>query len=230
MGYYWLAFQISHYFLNARTAINKVIFPALSRLNEIKDRYNVFEATTNILSVFYLIPTIVILFFGDEFISLVFGIKWMPAAILFKVFFTVVLFKAIGGNIGPLLHAEGNTKADLKLSIIGFISIIPIVYICTFYGGILGASFGIFIVGFIQIIVGYSLFIKPVTGHGFLYYLWKPLIITLFVYLTTLLLDWLALGLLFKIFLFMFSISLIVILFYPTLKLLHSQLKANIFN
>lgn len=230
LGYYWLAFQISHYFLNARAAINKVVFPALSRLNEIKDRYNVFEAMTNIMSLFYLIPTIVILFFGDELVTLIFGIKWAPAAILFKVFFVVVLFKAISGNIGPLLHAEGNTKGDLKLSIIGFVTIIPIVYIGTLYAGILGASVGILIVGFIQIILGYSMFIKPVSGYGFLYYLWKPLIIMLFVCLTTLLLNWLNSGFLFKIFLFMFSISLVVMLFYPTLKLLHRQLKANIFN
>jgi len=230
LGYYWLAFQISHYFLNARAAINKVVFPALSRLNEIKDRYNVFEAMTNITSIFYLIPTIVILFFGDELITLIFGIKWMPAAPLFKVFFIAVLFKAIAGNIGPLLHAEGNTKGDLKLSIIGFVTIIPLVYIGTVYQGILGASLGILIVGFIQIIIGYSMFIKPVTGYGFLYYLWKSLIIVLFVYIITLLLNWLSLGFLFKIFLFMFSISLVVMLFYSTLKLLHRQIKTNIFN
>ena len=110
LGYYWLAFQISHYFLNARAAINKVVFPALSRLNEIKDRYNVFEAMTNIMSLFYLIPTIVILFFGDELVTLIFGIKWAPAAILFKVFFVVVLFKAIAGNIGPLTTCRRKYK------------------------------------------------------------------------------------------------------------------------
>jgi len=230
LGYYWLAFQISHYFLNARTAINKVIFPALSRLNETKDRFNLFVAMTDVTSFFYLIPTTVILFFGDELITLIFGIKWMPAAILFKVFFVIVLFKAIAGNIGPLLHAEGNTKGDFKLSIIGFVAIIPIVYIATFYGGILGAAFGIFIVGFIQIIFGYSMFIKPVTGHGFLYYLWKPIIFMIFLCSTVLLLNYFNSGFLLKIFLFMFSISLAVILFYPILKLLYSRLKANIFN
>ncbi|MDC3077487.1 oligosaccharide flippase family protein [Flavobacteriales bacterium] len=230
LGYYWLAFQISHYFLNARTAINKVIFPALSRLNERKDRFNLFVAMTDATSFFYLIPTIVILFFGDELITLIFGIKWMPAAILFKVFFVIVLFKAIAGNIGPLLHAEGNTKGDFQLSIIGFVAIIPVVYIATFYGGILGAAFGIFIVGLIQIIFGYSMFIKPVTGHGFLYYLWKPIIFMLFICSTVLLLNYFNSGFLFKIFLFIISISLAVIIFYPILKSLHSQLKANIFN
>ena len=78
-------------------------------------------------------------------------------------------------------------------------------YIGTLYAGILGASVGILIVGFIQIILGYSMFIKPVTGYGFLYYLWKPLIIMLFVCSTTLLLNWLNSGFLFKIILFMFS-------------------------
>ena len=231
LGYYWLAFTISHYFLNARTAINKVVFPAMSRLNNKKDRYYVFEAITHIMSIFYLIPTIVVLIFGDELITIVFGIKWIPAAITFKVFFVIVMVKAIASNVGPLLHAEGNTKADLKLSIINFFIIIPIVYLGTLYGGILGASIGILIVVFISVIIAYSMFIKPMTGFGFLYYLWKPLLVLLFVCLTILIVKWLLLCFLFKILILIFSLSLIAILFYSKVKFLYYQLNNNnIFN
>ena len=230
LGYYWLAFTISHYFLNARTAINKVVFPALSRLNNKKDRYTVFEAMTNIMSIFYLIPTVVVLIFGDELITIIFGIKWIPAATTFKVFFIIVLVKAIASNVGPLLHAEGNTKADLKLSIINFFIIIPIVYLGTLYGGILGASIGILIVGFLSVIIAYSWFIKPITGFGFLYYLWKPLIVLLFTCLTILVINWLSLGFLFKILVLIFSLSLTVILFYSKIKLVYSHLNNNILN
>ena len=229
LGYYWLAFQISHYFLNARTAINKVVFPALSRLNQKNDRYKLFEAMTNLMSFLYLIPTIFVLIFGEELISIVFGIKWLPATPAFKVFFVIVLVKAIASNAGPLLHSEGNTMADFKLSLISFFIIIPTVYFGTLYGGILGASFGILIVGFISVICAYHMFVKPMTGHGFIYYLWKPLMIVFLLSLSLYLITWFELGIFFKLFFFLFSCSLTVFMFFNTIKMSYRHLHSNFF-
>lgn len=224
LGYYWLAFQVSHYFLNARTAINKVVFPALSRLNEKKDRYKAFEVITNVMSIIYLIPTIVVLLFGEELITHIYGVKWLPAVKAFQVFFAIVLVKAIASNAGPLLHSEGNTKADLKLSIINFILIVPLVYIGTRYGGIVGASLGILFVGLVSVIIAYHKFVKPMTGYGFLYYLWKPIFIVLFVCIILSLINWLMLGFLIKLVALLFSLSLIVKLYMSSIKVLYRQL------
>jgi len=200
LGYYWLAFQVSHYFLNARTAINKVVFPALSRLNNKRDRYEAFDIMTNIVSFIYLVPTVIVILFGKEIITSVYGVKWLPAATAFQVFFVIVLVKAIASNAGPLLHTEGNTNADFKLSIINLVMIIPVVYFGTLYGGIVGASIGILLAGFISVIAAYSWFVKPITGNGFYYYLWKPLFIV-FVAVTALYaLNW---------FMFDFSVKVI---------------------
>ena len=226
LGYYWLAFQISHYFLNARTAINKVVFPALSRLNEKKDRFKVFEFITNLMSIIYLIPTILVLIFGDELIGLIFGYKWLPATTSFKIFFVIVLVKAIASNAGPLLHAEGNTVADFKLSILNVIMIIPIVYYCTLYGGIEGAAIGILIVGFISVVVAYHFFVKSMTGHGFLYYLWKPLLI---VFLSSSF-FFVTFEFYYKLLILFTLLILIIILFFSTIKASYKYLFSQFFN
>ena len=108
--------------------------------------------------------------------------------------------------------------------------IIPIVYLGTLYWGILGASLGTLIVGFVSVIIAYYMFVKPMTGHGFIYYLWKPLFIVLFVCLALWLLNWLTLGFLSKIFVLLFSLILIITLFFPSIKILYRQLYANIIN
>ena len=43
--------------------------------------------------------------------------------------------------------------------------IIPIVYLCTLYGGIEGAAIGILIVGFISVVVAYHFFVKSINKN-----------------------------------------------------------------
>ncbi len=224
LGYYWLAFQVSHYFLNFRTAINKVVFPTLSRLTNKIDRYKVFDSMTFIVSFIYLIPAIVILIFGKEIIIFVYGIKWLPAVLPFQIFFVIVLFKAIASNAGPLLHAEGNTIADLKISTFNFIFIIPVVYFGTFHLGILGASLGILTVSLSSVIIAFQFFVKPYTGKNFLYYIHKPIIIVFLLSLSL----YLIYGLQFhwsKIIMLMIILTIIIKLYFSSLKILYSQFR-----
>ena len=161
-----------------------------------------------------------------KLIGLIFGYKWLPATTSFKIFFVIVLVKAIASNAGPLLHAEGNTVADFKLSILNVIMIIPIVYYCTLYGGIEGAAIGILIVGFISVVVAYHFFVKSMTGHGFLYYLWKPLLI---VFLSSSF-FFVTFEFYYKLLILFTLLILIIILFFSTIKASYKYLFSQFFN
>jgi len=170
LGYYWLAFQTSHYFLNLRTGINKVIFPTFSRFCNEEDKFKAFHIATNIVSVLYLLLTIIILIFGKDIVLFVFGPEWAPSITVFKIFFIIVFIKATASNVGPLLHSEGITNADLKLSIVNLIMIIPSIYLGCAYFGIEGASIGVFITSVVSVVIAYKFYIQPITGNGVLYY------------------------------------------------------------
>ena len=43
LGFYWMAFQISHYLFFIRAAINKVLFPTLAKLDNLKDQIKLFD-------------------------------------------------------------------------------------------------------------------------------------------------------------------------------------------
>lgn len=223
LGYYWLAYQVSHYFLNARAGINKVIFPALSRFSDKNDRYEAFGVMTNLVSVLYIIPTIIMLFFGTELITYLYGIKWLPAALIFQIFFITILIKATSSNAGPLLHSEGNTKADLKLSIINLTILVPSIYFGALYYGITGAALGILFVSVISGITTYTIFVKPITGHGFIYYLWKAIFVVCISSLLLYFSNLLELGITSKSMIFLFILILIFYVYKATFSKLYQR-------
>jgi len=176
LGYYWLAFQVSHYFLKVKTALNSVVFSAFSRTNGLSERYRGFKIITDIVGALYLVPAIVVFFWGKEIICFIFGDKWLPSLIPFEVFFVIVLVRAIGGNAGPLFYSQGITHVDIVLSILNVLLLAPTVYYGTILFGINGTALAVLFVGFILACYGYEKYVRALTGFGFLYYYARPLI------------------------------------------------------
>lgn len=219
VGFYWLAYQTSHYFLAIRSSINKVVYPVLSRMNSYKTRIELFSHMNVITSFIYLIPLLLIVFLGEEIITYIYGSEWIGSVILFKIFMIIILFKAVASSAGPLLHVNGNTQNDLEIALISLIAL-PICMICFIhYLGLIGAAAS---VGFVSVFSSYYVYqryIKKITGHGYIYYFGRIIFIIICVLLAEYFIDsmsifinfiYIILFLLISLFLYRYEIKKIV--------------------
>jgi len=123
LGYYWLAFQTSHYLLKAKSAIISVVFPAFSRAEHDKDIKKGFELLTKITAIIYLLPTLIILALGPPTIRLVFGEKWLPTTVPFQIFMVLTTLRALTSYWDPVFMAKGKTKILFRFAIVNAILI-----------------------------------------------------------------------------------------------------------
>ena len=177
LGFYWMAYQISHYLFFIRTGINKVLYPTLAKIPDLKKQIELFDMITVITSVLYFIPIFIILLFAQEIIMFVYGEKWLPSAILLQIFSIIVLIKAVSSNVGPLLHTYSYTKVDMEVAIINLLLMIPLTYFLTESYGTIGAAIAVFFVGNISVFYTYQFYVKKLINRGYLYYFLKILIL-----------------------------------------------------
>lgn len=140
LGYYWLAFQVSHYFLSIKASIISVVFPAFSKLKNPNDIKSGFEILTKMTMYIYMLPTIVVLVLGEDLITLLFGTKWTPATTAFQIFMFLTMLRAVTSFWDPVFLLFGKTKVLLKLTIINSFVIGILGYIFTKSHGIVGMS------------------------------------------------------------------------------------------
>lgn len=177
VGYYWLAFQASHYLLNTKTMINSVLFPTFAHPKSNAEKYEMFDLVIRLTAPIYTLPALIILIFGKYFIVIIYGEKWLPALIPFKIFLIIVVVKAIGSNAGPLLYSLGKTVQDFKLGIINAITLPILVVIGTYYYGIAGAAAGVLVSAGLNAFYGFYKYIKPETKKSAYYYYHKALLL-----------------------------------------------------
>ena len=177
LGFYWMAYQISHYLLYIRVGINKVLFPVFSKIEDFNNQVKLFDLITTITSILYFIPIFIILLFSEEIILLIYGEKWLSSAILLKIFSIVVLIKAVASNVSPLLHSYGQTKPDMELAIINLLLLPPVIYFFTLGYDTIGTATAIFIVGNISVLYAYQKYVKILIGKGYFFYFAKVLLL-----------------------------------------------------
>lgn len=173
LGYYWLAFQVSHYFLSAKTAINSVLFPTFAKVESLKEKISLFNGIIKITTIIYTIPAVIFLIYGNELVIFLYGEKWSQSVIPIQIFFITVTIKAIGGNAGPFFYSIGKTKQDFTLALLNSISLLVIVSILTYYYGIIGAALGVLISSTINSFYGFIKYVSPITKYSLFFYFGK---------------------------------------------------------
>ncbi|MCF8057797.1 MAG: oligosaccharide flippase family protein [Bacteriovoracaceae bacterium] len=175
LGFYWMAYQASHYLLSIRASVNRVIFPFVSGMDSIEEQKVVFSIMTSLTSVIFFIIVFLVLLFAEDLVVLIYGVKWLPSAILIKIFTCIVLFKAVSSTSIPLLHASGVTMPDLEISLLNFFILPPVIYLMARYFGAAGAASALLLVGNITIGYIHQKYVKPLCGKGYFSYYGKIL-------------------------------------------------------
>jgi O-antigen/teichoic acid export membrane protein len=140
LGYYWLAFEMSHYLLKARTAVNSVLFPSFSRLQKREDIRRAFNLLTRSTAIVFMFPAIVTLVAGPDAVALVFGEKWLPATRVLQIFMVLIPLRAVMGYWDPVCLFYGKTKLMLVATVANAVFIAVLGFPCTRRFGIEGMA------------------------------------------------------------------------------------------
>jgi O-antigen/teichoic acid export membrane protein len=178
LGYYWLAFQLSHYFLSAKDTIMTVVFPAFSKVRTKATIVKGFEVLTKITAAVYLYPMVLSLVLGENLIILLFGSDWIPATKVFQVFMVLTTFRAMTSYWDPIFLYYGKTQIFLMLAAINLTLIGGFGYFATLAYGIIGMS--LVVLGSIIIVAPIAIhFLKNIIEVSYIKILGKQLGVTL---------------------------------------------------
>ena len=150
LGFYWMAFQLTHYIIKFRSVVISVGLPAFTRLGSderLARAFTVLSSTTALVLVF---PTILFIVFGSEVITLILGAKWLPSAMAFKVLMPLILIRGTISYWEPVQLAKGNTWVQFVVTALGAVTIPLFVYLLATRYGIAGAALGVLLAGLIE--------------------------------------------------------------------------------
>lgn len=178
LGYYWLGFQASHYFLQARTTIISVVFPTFAKMARKEDMKAGFEALTRLTFVAYLLPTIVVLALGRDLVSFVFGSKWAPAATALQVSMVLVTLRAVLAYWDPVLLNFGRSRVLFVMTLLNSIFITGLGYFATRQWGIEGMAWAVLLSTIVVAPFG-AIHVKRLIGVSYTRLLGPPLAVGL---------------------------------------------------
>lgn len=178
LGYYWLAFQVSHYFLKAKASIISVVFPAFSRLGNEADIKNGFEILTRLTAIIYMFPTIIVLVLGEDLIRFIFGAKWIPATTAFQIFMVLTTLRAVTSYWDPVFLYYGKTRFLFSLTILNSVFIAGFGYFATKLYGIEGMSL-IVLLSIIMITPIAGFYLKKLINTSYVKILFEPIVIAI---------------------------------------------------
>jgi len=154
LGYYSLAYQIMLYPLSqVSSVIVRVLFPTLSQLRGQEERFR--NAYLKSISAIALVtfPIMMGLFaVAQDFVTVVFGEKWLPMLPVLKILCWVGMLQSIGTTVGTIYLATGHMHVAFKFLLVAA-PVLVLAFIVGLSWGIVGvatayaaASFGLFYV------------------------------------------------------------------------------------
>jgi PST family polysaccharide transporter len=119
LGYYSMAYQLMLYPLSqVSSVIVKVLFPALSRMQG--DKHRLRQAYLRSISAiaFVTFPMMVGLFaVSREFVSVVFGEKWLPMLPVLDILCWVGMMQSVGTTLGTIYLSTGRIRTAFLLTL-----------------------------------------------------------------------------------------------------------------
>lgn len=181
LGYYWLAFQVTHYMLQAKSALNKIAYAAFCNVDNDTQLSSGFSALTRYTALLFSFPVLIFFLYGEQTITLLFGEKWLPATVPFQIFTLVTFLRATFGYWDAIFTKEGKTRILLLATILNSIILPFLVYLLIRIWGISGAALGVLLtICIVTPILAYRL--KKILPVSYLNILYPPSLILIISY------------------------------------------------
>jgi O-antigen/teichoic acid export membrane protein len=168
LGLYVIAYQLAIFPIGFLTQIaNRVAFPVFSNLQVKKEQLRQAVVTVMRIQMAVIIPFVMIIFFfANDLITLLYGDKWLDAGHVLQALMFVTLGKGLIHVAVPYIHGTGQFGFASRLKSIETVIFLLSVYICTKHYGLIGASLA---AGFVYMIGGIIrlLFLHQKSGIAF---------------------------------------------------------------
>lgn len=145
LGIYTFAFILTEALRGQFVNIfSKVLYPVFSKKQDDIEGVKKYFLELVKISSLVLIPLMFFfIFFTNQIVLGLFGEKWIEAIPIIKIFCVSVMVHTTFLSITPMIRGTGRPKAEMKFQIIkAVVFYIPLIFIGTYYYGIIGAAWG----------------------------------------------------------------------------------------
>ena len=171
LGFYWLAFSLSHLPIIIRELIARFILPILAMQDSISAKVKVFDKLNGILQLLSVISAVFVLYWSDILIDLVLGEKWSKITPLLIILYFAALLKLVGGSCASLLFSGMKTRIAFEISLMNLAFLSPTMFLAIKFGGLNGAAVAVLIVSVLLNIISYETTVRKFCNSGYWYYL-----------------------------------------------------------
>jgi len=141
LGYYNIAYGLMAKPIEyISSSVGRIFFPAFSNIkNDILRIKNIYLKLIEVISTVVFPLMIGLLFVAPQFISVVYGSKWLSAVPVLQALCLVGALKSIGNNTGAIFFSQGKPEIDFKIKLI-YCPIYLIAFLIGVNFGLLGVA------------------------------------------------------------------------------------------
>ena len=129
-----------------RQIIDVVMYPIYSKSQDDKKTQIYFLEKSVFFNSLILTPIMGFLFVCTEMVTFIFGEKWIESLVIIKIISVSVVVQTVTNSFSTVFRANNLNRVEFKLQLIKvFLIFSPIVFLGTYYYGIVGSSYGVLI-------------------------------------------------------------------------------------
>lgn len=166
LGIYSLAFLLTDVVRNQIMSImNTVMYPIYGKKqNDTKALVNYYLKVVEYNSLVLYPVLILYIFYGEHVITTLYGTIWMESIVPLKILALSVFFHLMVSSNTSLIRGMGKPQLELKLQFFkAIVFSVPLIFIGTYYFGIIGTSFAILLNKIISVVIA-QYFLKKLLG------------------------------------------------------------------
>ncbi|MCU0611125.1 MAG: oligosaccharide flippase family protein [Candidatus Eisenbacteria bacterium] len=145
LGFYSKAFRLPHYGFRIQTALSTMVYPAFSSIRDKEHLCRAYGHAIRYSSYLLLLPVAMVIACGTEIVVALFGPKWLPITIPFKIFMVLVAIRGTFNHWVDLYISRGRTRLVTLLSAVNAMCIVSLGYAGVRAAGIIGMASAVFL-------------------------------------------------------------------------------------
>jgi len=158
IGNYSVALNFAVLITFFATPITTVLFPAFSKLNAQKEKEtlgNIFQFSVKYAALLVVPATALVIVLAQPAVFTLFGEKYADAPLYISLYAMIYLFSAFGSlSVGALINSQGQTKTNMKITIVTLATALPLSIILIPTYGIVGLIITTLVSRFPSTIIG----------------------------------------------------------------------------
>ena len=145
LGYYSKAFRLPHYGFSIQAALSTLVYPAFSATRDEDHLCRAYGHAIRYSAYLLVLPVVMILSHGREIVIVLFGERWLPITVPFKIFTGLVGVRGIFNHWVDLYISRGKTRLVTVLAVVNSALILGLGYWGVRSAGLLGMSLAVLV-------------------------------------------------------------------------------------